>query len=405
VSTGPRAFDALRLPSFRAFVATFLLTMMADTIEHVISYWVVFQKFHSAALGGFAVVSHWLPYLLLSVHVGAMTDRHDARRISQAGNVLFMFVSVGWGVTFFLPSPPIWTAMALLVLHGCAGVLWGTASQMILYDIVGPASLASAVRLNATARTLGMLLGPAVGSLMLRALGPKLGIFVNALFYVPVIVWLARAPAPRRRETQRLRGLADIARTVREVRAVPVLLPLIVLAGAASFFVGNSYQAQMPAFASDLGHGDPGVAYSALLGADAAGALVSSIALEARGSVFMASARTTTKLAAFWASALAGFALSRSYPVALVLLFVAGFFELAFASTAQTIVQMNAPDAIRGRVLGLYSMAVAGLRTFSGLTVGLVGSVLTVRSSLAVAGAMVVVVSIATFFRTPAEGT
>ena len=60
-------FGALRLPGFRLFVVTFMLTMMADNIEHVISYWVAFQKFHSPALGGFAVVSHWLPYLLFSV--------------------------------------------------------------------------------------------------------------------------------------------------------------------------------------------------------------------------------------------------------------------------------------------------------------------------------------------------
>jgi MFS family permease len=406
MTTAPRAFEALRLPGFRAFLATFLLTMMADNIEHVISYWVVFQKFHSAALGGFAVVAHWLPYLLLSVHVGAMNDRRDSRRISQVGNVLFMLVSAGWGLYFFVPNMPMWPAMALLVLHGCSGVLWFTSSQVIVYDIVGPGAIASAVRLNASARTLGTLLGPALGSVMLRALGPKLGIFVNALIYVPSVVWLFRAPGGQRRQsTQRVRGLGDIVQTIRDVQAVPVVLPMIVLAGAASFFVGNSYQAQMPAFAFDLGHGDPGVAYSALLGADAGGALLASIVLEARGSLFAPSPSTATKVAAFWASMLAGFALIRSYPVALVLLFFAGFFELAFGSVVQTLVQLNAPDAIRGRVLGLYNMAFAGLRTFSGVTVGLVGSVFSVRSSLAVAAAMVVVVSMATFLRRPAEET
>jgi len=54
----PEAFGALRLPGYRAYLGTFLLTMMADNVEHVISYWVMFQKFHSPALGGFAVVSH-----------------------------------------------------------------------------------------------------------------------------------------------------------------------------------------------------------------------------------------------------------------------------------------------------------------------------------------------------------
>src|SRR5438034_11337046 len=57
--------------------------MMADSIEHVISYWIIFQKFHSPALGGFAVLSHWLPFLFFSVYSGALADRFDPRRIIQ----------------------------------------------------------------------------------------------------------------------------------------------------------------------------------------------------------------------------------------------------------------------------------------------------------------------------------
>ncbi len=85
-----RAFEALQVRGYPTFLATFTLTMMADNIEHVISYWLAYQKFHSAALGGFAVVSHWLPYLLFSVAVGALNDRFDSRRIIQAGALMFM---------------------------------------------------------------------------------------------------------------------------------------------------------------------------------------------------------------------------------------------------------------------------------------------------------------------------
>src|SRR5476651_765644 len=60
-----RSFAAMRHPGFRAQFITFVLAMMADNIEHVISYWMVYQKFHSPALAGFAIVSHWLPFLLL----------------------------------------------------------------------------------------------------------------------------------------------------------------------------------------------------------------------------------------------------------------------------------------------------------------------------------------------------
>jgi MFS family permease len=393
-STSPpakaQAFAALRLGGYRAHFVTYVLAMMADNIEHVISYWVAFQKFHSPALGGFAVLSHWLPFLAFSVGVGALNDRFDARRIIQAGMILFITVSLGWGYLFVTDSLTMGGAMLLLVVHGCAGVLWQTSSQMLLHDIVGQALLPSAVRLNATARYLGVLVGPAVGGLIMLTLGPKRGIFLNTVFYLPLLLWLVKAPygrhfrgdrAPLRRA---VRGLGDIVQTIRDVRGIPVLVVMILLAGGASFFVGNSYQAQMPGFAHDLGHGDPGTSYSALLAADAAGALVAGFLLESRGGWLPTSAASALRLAALWALALAGFAFVHVYPLALLLLFTAGFFELSFSSMMQTLVQLNAPNEIRGRVLGLFNMSSLGLRAFSGVTVGLVGSVVGIHASLAV---------------------
>jgi MFS family permease len=410
----PRAFGALSIRGYRAYLLTFMLTMMADNVEHVVSYWVIFQKFHSPALGGFAVVSHWLPYLLFSVGVGALNDRYDSRRIIQVGAALFILASAGWGYFFISGTLQMWHAMLLLVIHGCAGVLWMTSSQVLLYDVVGPAALPSAVRLAATARYLGVLVGPGVGSLIMLTLGPTRGIFLNTLFYLPLVLWLVDAPYGRHFRGDRpppkraVRGLGDIMQTAREVRGIPVLSAMIVLAGGASFWIGNSYQAQMPGFAHDLGHGDPGTAYSMLLAADAAGALLAGILLESRGGIFAMRPFSAILLAMGWASALFGFALMRSYPLAVALLFLAGFFELSFSSMTQTLVQMNAPDASRGRVLGLYNMAAAGLRAFSGITVGLAGSVVTVHLSLACAtaafaatGAVLLKITAAAAPRTP----
>ena len=390
----PPAFAAFRIGGYRAHFATYVLAMMADSIEHVISYWVAFQKFHSPALGGFAVLSHWLPFLAFSVSVGALNDRFDSRRIIQAGMALFVTASIGWGYFFVTDSLTIGAAMLLLVVHGCAGVLWQTSSQMLLHDIVGPAALASAVRLNATARYLGVLVGPAVGGLIMLTLGPTRGIFLNTVFYLPLVVWLVRAPygrhfrgdqPPPRRA---VRGIADILESIRDIRSLPIIAPMIVLAGAASFLIGNSYQAQMPGFAHDLGHGDPGTAYSALLGADAAGALTAGILLESRGGLLPTTVASALRLAVLWGAALLAFALVHSYPLALVVLFTAGFFELSFSSMAMALVQIHAPAAARGRILGLFNMSALGLRAFSGVTVGLVGSLIGIHASLA-ASAMV----------------
>ncbi|MEP7300171.1 MAG: MFS transporter [Caldimonas sp.] len=387
-SRGP-SFAALRHPGFRVFLATNVLAMMADNIEHVISYWMMFQKFQSPALGGFAVLSHWLPFLAFSVPVGGLADRGDPRRFIQAGMALFIAASLGWGWFFVTDTLQMWQAMLLLVLHGCAGVLWQTASQLLLHDIVPAGELQSAVRLSATGRYLGVLVGPAVGGVMLLGLGPAHAILLNTVFYLPLLLWLCKAPyGPRFRRQgaavarRAVKGFADIAQTMRDVSGQPVLVSMIVLAGAASFFVGNSYQAQMPAFAQDLGHGDPGTAYSMLLAADAAGALAAGFLLESV-SLLKPNPRTALVLAMAWCIALAGFALTGQYLLALALLFVAGFFELAFSSMAQTLVQLNAPAEIRGRVIGLFNMSALGLRAFAGITVGIAGSWVGVHGSLA----------------------
>jgi MFS family permease len=382
------SFAAMKSSPYRAQFIAYVLAMMADNVEHVISYWVVFQKFHSPALAGFAVLSHWLPFLLFSVAVGALADRFDPRRLIQCGMLLFIVASAGWGVLFITDTLEIWSAMLLLVIHGCAGVLWQTPNQLLLYDIVGPADLPSAVRLNAMARYLGVLIGPAAGGVIMLALGPSYGIIFNTLIYFPMLIWLFWAPTSARDAVRRaaVRGFADIMQTIRAIRMQPVLISMTTLAALTSFMVGNAYNAQMPGFANDLGHGDPGVSYSVLLAADAAGAFLAGIALETWGRL-KATPQTAIVLAILWCGSLLAFASASIYALAIVLLFFAGFFELSFNTMAQALVQLNAPADMRGRAVGLYNMASLGMRAFSGITVGVVGAAIGIHWSLGLSAA------------------
>jgi hypothetical protein len=281
--------------------------------------------------------------------------------------------------------------MVLLVIHGLAGVIWLPASQVLIHTIVTLEQLPSAVRLTATGRYLAFGIGPGVGAALMLLFGPTYGIFVNALIYVPMFAWLIAAPYGSRepdagREPQRVNGLADIWATMKVMAGNPVLASMTVMIGAASFFVGNAYQAQMPGFALDLGRGRADFSYSALLAADAVGGLTAGVILESRG-LLPPRPRTAFLLAMIWCCALFGFARSTSYPLAIALLLAAGFVELSFNSMAQSLVQLHAPAEIRGRVIGVFSMSALGLRTFSGLSVGLLGSAVGIHNSLSYSAA------------------
>src|SRR3954452_1687971 len=127
------AFAALRHPDFRRFFVVTMLAMMADNIEHVISYWLLYQKFQSPVLAGFAVISHWTPFLLLSVYFGGLADRYDCRRLIQIAQVMYMAVSVGWAILFFTDTIQVWHASVLLIIHGIAGVFWTPAEQLLIH--------------------------------------------------------------------------------------------------------------------------------------------------------------------------------------------------------------------------------------------------------------------------------
>jgi MFS family permease len=392
------AFAALQHRDYRWFLAATMLAMMADNIEHVISYWVLFQKFQSPVLAGFAVISHWTPFLLLSVYFGALADRYDCRRLIQIAQVMYMVVTVLWAILFWTDTIEVWHACVLLVVHGIAGVFWTPAEILLIHDIVGADHLPSAVRLNATARQLGILFGPAVGGALMLWCGAPAGLLINAVIYVPFTIWLMLVPytghlregAPARRG-MRWREVSGVLREVAQHRSI---VTMILLGGAASLFVGNAFHASMPEFAHDLGTEKTDLAYSALLAANAAGSVFGGFVLDGKAWL-PPTVKAAIGCAIVWCVTMTVFAFSTSYAGSLLLLFIGGALNLAFYSIAQTIVQLEAPINSRGRLIGLFSMSAFGLRAFSGVTVGVIGGLIGIHWSLALSSLVLLTVTLA----------
>ena len=391
-------FGALYHRDYRNYFLVALVGITAESIEHVASYWVIYESFHSPTLGGFAVISHWVPFLVFSVYAGALADRFDCRKLIQIAQGLLMLASLTWGLLFLTGTLRGWHAAALLMLHGLAGVLVSPPIQLIVYDIVGPEHLASAIRLNAISRYVSMLIGPAVGGAIMLALGPGVALLLNVLLYLPLTLYLFRMPytghqgldgSPR----QARLGLAEAGRLLAEVRSEPRIIRMILLAGATSFFVGTAFQAQMPEYAHHHGSEEADVWYSVLFGANAAGAVIGAIVLETVA-VLQGGVRGAIVCAAIWGAVMAIFPFVHGYAAAVALLVLAGVFNIAFTSMAQAVVQILAPPGLRGRVVGLFNTSMMGLRAGSGLTVGVLGAVIGVELSLTLSAVAVVLVAL-----------
>ena len=393
----PRSsFAVLRLPSFRSFTLAGMLWMMADNIEHVISYWVVFKEFDTPLLGGYAVISHWAPFLFGGLYFGGLADRHDGRKLFLVAMAMFMAVSLGWAYLFWTDSVAIWHAVVLLTVHGLAGVIFTPASQLMIHDLVGDEHLPSAVRLTATSRQIGLVLGPAVGGLALLVIGPAAGIALNALIYVPMVWWSLTekytghgSEDPASKTEPAAGGLRAALRTLGEVSANRTIVSMTVLAGLTSLLVGNAYQAQMPEFAESFLTGNQGVIYSALLLAGAAGGIFGGLVQESLPSLTPTPVKAAA-IGAAWAASILAFAASPHYAVALLALFVSGALLISFTSMAQALVQLEASPERRGRIIGVFNMSLNGLRMGSGITVGFLGAVIGVHWSLGLMSALLI---------------
>jgi MFS family permease len=371
------------------------MAMMGDNIEHVITYLMLWNTFHSPILVGFQLISHWLPFLLLSVYAGGLAERFDCRRIIQIAQGLFMFVSLCWGILFLTGTLQLWTACVLLVLHGLAGCLWGPAEQMMLYDFAGRGQLASAVRINATFRSLGILFGPVVGSVLLLLLGPTVGILVNIVFYLPLVVFLIRTPfTGHSREGLFTAGrvsLIDSFRVLGTVRRNHVILGMLILSALASVTIGAVLQTAMPVFGAILTPtgADGELIYGILLFALGMGGVLGGFFLEASGRIRPNVTTAVVSAVAFGAFAML-FALTGSIVIAVAALVLTGAAQITATATAQAIVQLEAPPGERGRVLGAYSMFGPGMQTFSGVTVGVLGTLVGIPLTVVVGGAVLV---------------
>jgi MFS family permease len=406
LTSPPEPTAARKLPGFLAafayrnyrllWIGAFLSSIGTWTQDVALS-WLIHTQVGDPFYLGLRAFAADLPLITFMLVGGAVADRVDRRRILLTSQLVQMSLAVVLGGLYAFGHLGIAAILVVAFLTGLAQSQSAPTYQAVITSLVPPPQIPNAVALNSLQFNLSRAIGPAIAAVILARAGIGWCFAVNALSFVAVIVALWRIEFPPLAATHGGQSLAESLRAgLGHVFGSPTLSVLTLL-GAAGSFLGFPLITYLPVIAGDvLKTGAAG--YSLLLSSFGLGAIVGAIATAQRGN---APGRGRILFAGFTAYGLAtiGAVTSRHQALSMALLFVSGTSLVTAFSTLNSLVQENAPDAFRGRVLSIFGLAFRGGMPLGSLLAGFlvkgVGAPLTIGAF----SALLVLVSLAASFR------
>jgi MFS family permease len=382
-----RTFASLRIHrNYRLFFTGQLISVFGTWMQMIALAWFVADHTRSPLAVGVLAFCRFIPFTLFGLVSGVLADRFDNRRLVMTTQAGAMAVSIALSILALTGATPLWAIYLLAALGGTATVFDSPGRQALTFQLVGREELPNAVALNATLFNASRMLGPALAGIVIAAGGTAACFIINAFSFLAVLAALALIrpselyPVERGDSRPTLfrgarEGLAFAART----RVVWVVLVMTTVLST----LGFNFNVLVPVLVRVTLDAGPAV-FGSLSAAFGAGALAGALLSATMGR-------------ASWKALLggtAGFGLTvlvlapqTSVPVAGVLLFAAGACFILWNSNTQSLLQLTAPDHLRGRVMSLFLFSFAGLGPPGALAAGWLADVGGTRLAFTVAGA------------------
>jgi MFS family permease len=392
LSFNTRAFLSVKkYRNYRLFFLGQTVSLPGTWIQRFAQAWLVYTLTHNSAFAvGFLAFAQFLPFTLFSLLAGVVVDRFDARRTVLATQASHMTLASAMAVTTLTGVVRPWHVFVIAFLAGLVQVLDAPARQQLTYQMVGRRELQNAIALNSSVFNASRIYGPAVAGVLIAAFGAGICFAINAVSFLAVLAGLLMMRPQELHSagaTQRPKMMAGVREGLAYALHTREVLLVLLLVLVISTFCLN-FNVLLPVLAkATLGAGPR--TFGALSASFGAGALVGGLLAAAQGR-----ARTSLMVlgaAGFGASQLL-IAPDTTVWLACLLLVLAGVSFTTWSSNANSIVQLAAPDHLRGRVIGLYFFAFAGTGSLGGLIAGALIHLGGTRLAFAVAG-MVAIVS------------
>jgi MFS family permease len=378
-------FRSLRHRNFRLFWSGQLVSLIGTWMQTVAQAWLVLELTNSSFKLGIVSALQFLPMLFLSFFTGPLIDYFDRRRTIIWTQVVLMVLAFILALLVWTETVRYWHIVVLATLLGVVNTIDMPARQTYLIELVGKEDLMNAIALNSSIFNAARAIGPAVAGLLISGLGIAFCFFVNGLSFLAVIAGLLmmKITTVSRRERPSYDILRDIAEAVKYIRDTPVVLTTISLVAVVSIF-GTNFNVLVPVFARMELHRDA-AAFGFLMSSFGVGALfgAASLAVLSRWEPkpgYMLGGGLGLSLFLL----LIGF--QKSYGLTAVLLALAGWSMVTFFGMANTTVQLNTEDRLRGRVMSIYTLAFGGLSPFGSLFAGTMAHWITAPHTFALGG-------------------
>jgi MFS family permease len=379
-----RTFSSLRKHrNYRLFFSGQIVSVSGTWMQDTALPWLILLLTHSPVYVGLLVFARYAPFMLFGLFSGALADRFDNRRVVIVTQTSSMLVAAVLAVLAFAGVDRVWPYFVLAFLGGAALVFDAPNRHALTFQLVGRDELPNAVALNSSLFNAGRVVGPAVGGLLIAAVGVGWCFAVNAASFLAVLAGLLMMRPGElffpERATAKTR--AAIREGLAYARSSPPVLLVLAITTVVSA-TGFNFRVLLPVLASKTLHADAAV-FGVLFASFGFGALLGALAAAAMS---RASWKALILGSAGFSGAMLLLAPVRSELLAGALLLVIGFCFSTWSANSQSILQLTAPDHLRGRVLALYLFAFAGLSPVGGLLAGWLADVGGTELAFGVAG-------------------
>ncbi|MGH2775263.1 MAG: MFS transporter [Actinomycetota bacterium] len=377
-----RTFSSLSVPNYRLYFFGQIVSMSGTWIQSVAQMWLVYQLTGSGVALGVVTALQFTPVLVAGMWGGIVADRFDKRKILMATQSVAALLAALLGILTALELVELWMIYVLAFALGIVSVIEVPTRQSFVVEMVGSDQLSNAIGLNSTVFTSARVIGPAIAGVLIAGVGIAWCFLINAVSFAAVIVSLAKMnPVELHRSARVERSKGQLREGLRYVWHTPILrtsLLMMAIIGTIAF----NFRILLPVMAEEEFGGGAGT-YGALSAVMGVGTVL--------GALFAASRKYPTRKTLIYSAMAYGVliviaGLAPTVSLEMVALVPMGAAGIAFVATANSTLQLNAKESMRGRVMALYSVVFLGSTPIGSPIVGWIGETFGVRAGFFISG-------------------